>query len=65
MGQFEHFYLIEQGHGRWAVRHQITDELAGSILRTAQGYRLRNEHSRTLGNFASIEDAIQGLYALV
>lgn len=65
MSSFEHFYLVEDGHGRWLIRHQITDILAGAILRTSGGFRLKNEHGRTLGNFASIDDAIQGLYARV
>ena len=65
MGPFEHFYLVENGHGRWIIRHQITDILAGTILRTSGGFRLKNEHARTIGNFATIDDAIQGLYATV
>jgi hypothetical protein len=65
VGTFEHFYLVEDGHGRWIIRHQITDILAGTILRTTGGFRLKNDHGRTVGNFASIEDAIQGLYATV
>ncbi len=65
MGKSEHFYLVEDGHGRWTIRHQITDNLAGTILRMARGFRLKNENTRTVGNFASIEDALQGLYATV
>ena len=65
VSSFEHFYLTEDGHGRWIIRHQITDILAGAILRTAGGFRLKNEHGKTIGNFASIEDAIAGLYASV
>ena len=65
MGEFEHFYLVEVGHGRWVIRHQITDTFAGTVLRTTGGYRLRNENARTIGNFESIEDAIAGLYATV
>ena len=65
MGEFEHFYLVEVGHGRWVIRHQITDVFAGTVLRTTGGYRLRNENARTIGNFESIEDAIAGLYATV
>jgi len=61
----EHFYLIEDGHGRWTIRHQITDIIAGTILRTSGGFRLKNEHARTIGNFDSIENALQGLYAVV
>jgi hypothetical protein len=63
-GSLEHFTLTEDGHGRWTVRHRITDLFAGAILRTAGGYRLKNEHGRTIGNFASIDDAIMGLYAI-
>ena len=65
MNSFEHFYLLEVGHGRWVIRHQITDLFAGALLRTAGGFRLKNEHGRTIGNFASIDDAIAGLYAVV
>ena len=65
MGEFEHFYLVEVGHGRWVIRHQITDVFAGTVLRTTGGYRLRNENARTIGNFESIEAAIAGLYATV
>lgn len=65
MNTLEHFSLTEDGHGRWTIRHQITEILAGTILRTSGGYRLKNDHGRTVGNFASIEDAIQGLYATV
>ena len=61
----EHFYLIEDGHGRWTIRHQITDIIAGTVLRTAGGFRLKNEHARTIGNFDSIDSALQGLYAVV
>ncbi|MBX3100400.1 MAG: hypothetical protein KF761_12575 [Salinibacterium sp.] len=60
----EHFYLTEDGHGRWTIRHQITDNPAGTILRTAGGFRLKNENARTVGNFASIELALEGLYAV-
>ena len=65
VSEFEHFYLVEDGHGRWIIRHQITDILAGSILRTSGGFRLKNDHGRTVGNFPSIEAAISGLYATV
>jgi hypothetical protein len=61
---FEHFYLVEHGHGRWFIHHQITDEPAGEILRTSGGFRLKNERGRTIGNYASIDDAILGLYAI-
>jgi hypothetical protein len=64
VGEFEHFYLVSNGHGRWIVRHQITDIAAGSILRTSGGFRLKNEVGRTIGNFSSIASAIHGLYAI-
>ncbi len=38
MTHSEHFYLTENGHGRWIIRHQITDIMAGTILRTAGGF---------------------------
>lgn len=62
MSVIDHFYLVEVGHGRWVVRHQITDMFAGSLLRTTGGFRLKNEQGRTLGNFATIDDALRGLY---
>jgi hypothetical protein len=65
MTHSEHFYLIENGHGRWIIRHQITDIVAGTILRTAGGFRLKNDNARTVGNFDSIESALEGLYATV
>lgn len=65
MTHSEHFYLIENGHGRWIIRHQITDITAGTILRTSGGFRLKNHNARTVGNFESIEAALQGLYATV
>ncbi len=60
-----HFSLIEDGHGHWIIRHQITDVFAGTILRTTAGYSLRNESGRTVGNFITIDDALDGLYARV
>ena len=61
---FEHFYLSEQGPGRWLIHHAITDEPAGSLLRTPGGFRLTSEHGTTLGTFPSIDEAILGLYAV-
>ena len=65
MSHSQHFYLIENGHGRWIIRHQITDIMAGSVLRTAGGFRLKNENARTVGNFPTIEAALEGLYSTV
>jgi len=61
----EHFWLVEDGHGHWIIRHQITDIVAGAILRTAGGFRLKNEHGRTIGNFPTIEASLAGLYERV
>jgi len=58
-----HFSLIEDGHGHWIIRHQITNFFAGTLLRTSNGFRLRNENGRTVGNFLTIEAALEGLYA--
>jgi hypothetical protein len=60
----ELFYLVDAGQGRWTVKHQITDELAGSVMRTSQGFVLRDDAASLVGTFASIEEALRGLYAL-
>ena len=65
MSDSDHFLLIEDGHGRWTIRHQITGILAGTILRTSGGFRLKNDNARTLGNFESIAAALSGLYQSV
>lgn len=62
MSVVDHFYLVEVGHGSWVVRHQVTNQFAGSLLRTAVGFQLKNEQGHTLGNFATIDDALRGLY---
>jgi hypothetical protein len=59
----ELFYLVDAGEGRWVVRHSITDELAGTIMRTARGYQLRNADSRPLGDYESTSAALRSLYA--
>lgn len=61
-GTSDYFVLSEEGHGRWSVRHQVTGIFAGTILKTAQGYRLKNENHRTIGNFSTIGDALEQLY---
>ena len=65
MNYLELFYLIDAGEGRWIIKHAITDEVAGTLMRTTQGEVLRNEQSRFLGTFPSVEAALRGLYALV
>lgn len=61
---FEHFYLVEQRPGRWLIHHQVTDEPAGSIQRTPGGFQLTDDRGVTMGSFASLERAIEGLYAV-
>jgi hypothetical protein len=65
MNYSELFYLVDAGEGRWVVRHAITDEVAGTIMRTTQGLALRNDASRFLGTFPTVEAALRNLYALV
>ncbi|HEY1530507.1 MAG TPA: hypothetical protein VGF80_06805 [Galbitalea sp.] len=61
----ELFYLVDAGEGRWIIKHAITDQTAGTILRTSQGIVLRNEDSRFLGTFPNADTALRNLYALV
>jgi len=65
MHYLELFYLVDAGEGRWIVKHAITNELAGTMMRTTQGIALRNDESRFLGTFPSVETALRNLYALV
>lgn len=65
MDHSAHFWLVETGHGHWVIRHQITDIIAGTILRTSGGFRLKNELGRTIGNFPTIEGCLHGLYERV
>jgi hypothetical protein len=61
----EHFYLVDAGQGRWVIRHQITNELAGRITRSSQGFVLSDDQSHLIGTFGSVDDALRGLYSLV
>jgi hypothetical protein len=61
----ELFYLVDAGQGRWIINHAVTNELAGSLMRTTQGLALRDENSRFLGTFPSTEVALRNLYATV
>ena len=65
MNYAEWFCLVDAGEGRWVVTHAITDEVAGTLMRTTQGIVLRNEDSRFIGTFPSTETALRNLYALV
>jgi len=61
----EHFSLAQQGDGHWIIRHQITGLLAGRVIETSGGFLLSGDDSRAVGIFASIDEAISGLYATV
>lgn len=59
----ELFYLVEAGQGRWRVMHQVTNVLAGRIVRTSEGFMLTDDESSHSQLFSSIDDALRGLYA--
>jgi hypothetical protein len=61
----ELFYLVDAGQGRWEIRHAITNEFAGRLMRTSQGLVLRDQDSRFIGTFPNSETALRNLYALV
>ena len=63
MTHTDHFYLVDAGEGRWIVRHQVTDALAGTIVRTSEGFLLTDDHTRGRDVFSSVDDALRGLYA--
>jgi hypothetical protein len=65
MNYAELFYLVDAGQGRWTIKHAITDELAGSLMRTSQGLALRDVDSRFMGTFPTVEVALRNLYAVV
>lgn len=65
MNYSELFYLVDAGEGRWVVKRAITDEIAGTVMRTTQGIVLRDENSRFIGTFPSVDTALRNLYALV
>jgi hypothetical protein len=64
MNYAEMFYLVDAGEGRWTVRHTLTDEFAGTIMRTSQGLVLRDGESRFRGTFPTVESVLRNLYAL-
>lgn len=64
MNYAELFYLTDAGEGRWTVRHALTHEFAGTIMRTSQGLVLRDEESRFRGTFPTVESILRNLYAL-
>ncbi|GGF16000.1 hypothetical protein [Subtercola lobariae] len=61
----EFFYLVHAGQGRWKIKHQITDESAGLVVRSGAGFELFDEHEGRVGTFDTIEHALGELYAAV
>lgn len=60
------WFLVESGGVcRWTIRHQVTGELAGSIVRTPGGYVLTDDQCIRIGSFPTLEVALEGLYELV
>ena len=63
---YSEWFLVEScGVCRWAIRHQVTQELAGSIVRTPAGYLLTDDQDRRIGSFRTLEHAIEALYEFV
>jgi hypothetical protein len=61
----EWFVVEDSGPCRWIVRHQLTEELAGVVVRTPAGYLLRDDQSRSIGSFPTLDLALAGLYEFV
>ncbi len=60
------WFLVEAaGVCRWNIRHQVTGELAGTIVRTPAGYVLKDDREHTIGRFPTQEHAVEGLYEFV
>lgn len=59
------FVVEATGVCRWTIRHQVTDELAGTIVRSPAGYVLKDDREYTIGRFATREHAVEGLYEFV
>lgn len=61
------FQLSEAGDDRIVVRHEVTGELAGTIVHGSRGFITTafintDERAVAVGVFESIEDALRGLY---
>ena len=61
----EMFYLVDAGEGRWTIWHQYTDEMAGTLVRTAHGLLLGDAEGRIVGDYQEFEEALRGLYETV
>lgn len=61
------FELSEAGDDRIVVRHDVTGELAGTIVHGSRGFITSvfidtDENSTPVGVFESLDDALRGLY---
>lgn len=61
----EWFLVTADGVCRWIVRHHVTGELAGSIVRIPGGYALRDDRNHQVGCFDTMARAVEGLYEFV
>lgn len=59
------FFVEATGVCRWIIRHKVTEELAGTIVRTPAGYVLKDDQELTIGRFPTRQHAIEGLYEFV
>lgn len=56
------FELSEAGDDRIVVLHDVTGELAGTIVHGSRGYITTDENAAPLGVFETLDDALRGLY---
>ncbi|MBG6107103.1 hypothetical protein [Frigoribacterium sp. CG_9.8] len=61
----EWFLVDASGLCRWIIRHQVTEELAGTVTRTPVGYALSDDTGCRIGSFATLDRAVEGLYDFV
>lgn len=57
----EAFELVQAGQGRWTIQNRASSTVAGQVLRTNDGFELRDLPGRALGVFDSIEDGLRFL----
>jgi hypothetical protein len=55
------FELVDADN-RTVIRHDVTGEFAGTIVRSTRGLITSDENSRTIGIFENLDDAIRALY---
>lgn len=63
---YSEWFLVEScGVCRWTVRHQVTGELAGSIVRTPAGYLLTDDQGSRIDSCSTLDKAVEVLYDFV